>query len=119
DLKGKEGKVVTCTATVSGVRGDVDVTVTSVSGNTIRYSVQPNKDAPPEVVQSFLESQLSSELESQVGQKPDSVKCPGDLLGKVGETVTCTASVDGDSVPIEVKVTSVEGLKVAFSFKVK
>ncbi len=119
ELKGKEGEVLTCTTTVSGVRGQVDVAVTSVSGSTIRYNVQPNRDAAPEVLQSYVESQLSNQLEAKARQKPDSVQCPGDLLGKVGETMTCTASVDGDSAPIEVKVAKVEGLKVAFGFTVK
>ncbi len=76
-------------------------------------------NATPTVAQSNVESQISTQLAATVGQTPDSVTCPGDLKGTVGNTMTCTLTAGGQSHPVAVKVTSVDGLTVHFDIEVK
>lgn len=119
DLKGKVGTQITCTLTVSGVRGPVDVTVTSVNGRSVYFDIDVAKTGTPDVLQLFVESQISTQLAAKIGQKPDSVKCPGDLQGTVGNAITCTVTAAGESQDVEATVTSVEGLVVRFDITLK
>lgn len=77
------------------------------------------KNATPTVAKSNVESQVSQQLEAKVGQRPDSISCPGDLEGKVGTTMTCTLTDSGDSRPVDLTVTSVDGLTVNFDISVR
>ncbi|QDP97158.1 DUF4333 domain-containing protein [Microlunatus elymi] len=70
------------------------------------------------VSQADVENQISTQLQKQVGQKPDDVTCPGDLQGKVGTTMRCTLTAGDSKYGVNVKVTSVEGNKVLFNIKV-
>lgn len=72
----------------------------------------------PSVSQSQVEDKISTQLEAQVGQKPDSVDCPGDLEGEVGKTMDCTLTAGSDELGVSVKVTKVDGKKVDFDFQV-
>ena len=67
---------------------------------------------------SDVEDQISSQLESQVGQAPDKVDCPGDLEGKVDATMTCVLTAGSDTVDVTVTVTKVDGSDVSFDIKV-
>ena len=62
--------------------------------------------------------QISDQLAAQVGTAPDSVTCPGDLAAEVGTTMTCELTADGQSLPVTVTVTSVEGSTVNFDIQV-
>ncbi|MFW6600171.1 DUF4333 domain-containing protein [Propionibacteriaceae bacterium Y2011] len=73
---------------------------------------------PPTVSQADVEEQISTQLEKQVGTKPDQVTCPGDLTGEVGTTMTCTLTHEGQSLDVNVEVTEVEGSTVRFNIKV-
>ncbi|MGZ4446377.1 MAG: DUF4333 domain-containing protein [Nocardioides sp.] len=70
------------------------------------------------VAQSDVEDQISTQLEAQVGAKPDSVKCPGDLDAKVDTKMTCKLSVDGTEYDVTVTVTSVKDGKANFDIQV-
>lgn len=72
----------------------------------------------PAVSQSQVEDKISSGLEEQVGQKPDSVDCPGDLEGKVGASMDCTLTAGSDTLGVTVKVNEVDGDNVNFDFEV-
>jgi Domain of unknown function (DUF4333) len=65
-----------------------------------------------------VEDQISSQLESQVGQAPDKVDCPGDLEGKVDATMTCVLTAGTDTVDVTVTVTEVDGSDVKFDIQV-
>lgn len=67
-----------------------------------------------------LEKQVSDSLERSVGQKPDKITCPGDLVDpQVGSTTRCTLQAnDGSSIGVTVKVTSVQDSTVRFDIKV-
>jgi hypothetical protein len=56
-----------------------------------------------------VQNTVSSNLEKNLGQKPDSVTCPSDLKGKVGATLDCQAKTAGVSFTVSLKVTSVDG----------
>ena len=70
------------------------------------------------VTSSDVETQISSELEKQVGQAPDSVDCPNDLDAEVGAEERCTLTVDGNDYGVSVKVTKVDGSDVSFDISV-
>ncbi|MGH3351378.1 MAG: DUF4333 domain-containing protein [Nocardioides sp.] len=72
----------------------------------------------PTVSKEDLEQTVSDQLEAQVGQKPDKIDCPEDLTGKVGETMKCTLTAGSDELPVQVKVTGVDGTDVKFSAEV-
>lgn len=72
----------------------------------------------PSVSQSKVEDQISTQLETQVGQKPDAVDCPGDLTGKVGEKMTCELTAGSDKLDVAVDVTAVDGKQVKFDIQV-
>lgn len=65
-----------------------------------------------------LEKQVSSSLEKTVGQKPDSVTCPDELKGEVGEKVRCTLTSGTTTYGLTATVTAVEGKDVKFDIKV-
>lgn len=54
-------------------------------------------------------SQISSKVNDQSGQKPDSVSCPDDLNATVGATLNCALKEGGQTYVVNVTVTSVDG----------
>ncbi len=62
--------------------------------------------------------QISTQLESQVGQAPEKVECPEDLKAEKDATLTCTLTDGSDSYGVKVTVTSVDGDNVKFDIKV-
>ena len=67
---------------------------------------------------SDVEKQISSELEKQIGQAPDSVNCPNDLKAEKGAEERCTLTADGEDYGVSVKVTKVDGSDVSFDISV-
>lgn len=70
------------------------------------------------VDQSEVETQIADSLEEQVGQRPDSIECPGDLDSEVGATMRCTLTEGDTKIGVNVEVTDVEGNKASFDIKV-
>ena len=70
------------------------------------------------VSQDEVESEVSSLIAQQVGEKPKSVDCPEDLKAEKGEKIRCKVSAGGQDVNAEVTVTSVDGDKANFSVEV-
>ncbi len=52
---------------------NVNVTVTSVEGSNVKFDMVETVD------KNQVASQISNKLAQQVGKKPDSVTCPGNL----------------------------------------
>ena len=65
-----------------------------------------------------VEQQISQQMAAQVGESPDSVTCPGDLPAEVGAKLECTLTEAGESLPVTVTVTSIEGSTVNFDIQV-
>ena len=57
-------------------------------------------------------------LEKEVGQRPDRIDCPGNLDGKIGETMRCTLTAGTDELGLTVTVTEIEGTTVNFDIEV-
>lgn len=72
----------------------------------------------PKVAKADVEQQISTKLTEQVGTTPEKIECPSDLEGKVGTTMTCTLTHQGQSLDVTVNVTSVENKTVNFDIKV-
>ena len=83
-LEGKVGAVAYCDLDAGGVQLRRMVEVTNVE------ELMMNFDVLPVLTQAQVESSLLDELESQVGQRPDSADCSGDLVGKPSNTVDFT-----------------------------
>ena len=59
------------------------------------------------------------ELESRVGQRPESADCSGDLEGKPGKTVDCTIVAGPETTPFTLTVTTVEGSTINYRYEPK
>lgn len=110
DLTAKVDATQDCHLTVGKQSADVRVTVTSVDGDNTKF------DAVPFVPGAKVADTIKSSLTSQ-GYNVDTVDCPGELMGKVGQTATCTAAPAKGGGKIEATVTKVDGLLVNFNYK--
>ena len=70
------------------------------------------------VSQEQVESRVSEQLTKQVGQKPDTISCPGDLKAEKGTTMRCKLTAGSDTLGLTVTVTSVDGSNVKFDIQV-
>lgn len=68
----------------------------------------------PVVDRADLEDDVASTLGEQSGTPPTDVRCPDDLTGEVGESVRCEVTGDSGDVPVEVRVTEVDGTDVSY-----
>jgi hypothetical protein len=64
-----------------------------------------------------LSDEISKQLTEQLNRAPESVTCPGDLKGEVGQTATCEFTENGDDYSVKVTVTKVEGDQVSFDIE--
>jgi hypothetical protein len=78
DLPANVGAQLNCTMKVKDQTFNVNVTVTSVNGNDVKFDMVETVD------KNQVASQISDKLTQQVGKKPDSVTCPDNLKGVVG-----------------------------------
>ena len=129
DLKGEQGQSIVCKATKGGEAFDVKVTVTSVSGDTINFSIERvggpatattarrhgHRVAPTVAGKSVAQSVLA-QLAAD-GKQVDEVSCP-DLPATVGASERCTLKAGADTYGVTVTVTSVQGTDVKFDIQV-
>ena len=73
DLPAKVGAQLNCTMTVKNQTLNVNVSVTSVNGNDVKFDMVETLD------KNQVAGILSNKLTQQVGRKPDSVTCPDNL----------------------------------------
>ncbi|MBV9515775.1 MAG: DUF4333 domain-containing protein [Mycobacteriaceae bacterium] len=109
NLKASVGATMDCQARDSGQTFPVTVKVTNVDGVNVHYDINFLNVDKGDVVQA-----ISNWAAPQLGHQPESVNCPGNLIGVVGVTMTCQLVDGGDTVPISVKVTSVDGTNVHY-----
>jgi Domain of unknown function (DUF4333) len=112
DLKAAVGAKLDCTMKIKDQTYSVNVTVTSVEGDTAKFDMVLTFDKKD------VAQQISDQLEQQNGKKPDSVSCPDNLKGVQGATLRCTLVDAGQTYGANVTVTSVEGSDVKFDIKV-
>ena len=65
-----------------------------------------------------MQQMISDQLTPQLGVRPDSVACPGELATDLGAAVTCQVTAGGDIHPVTVRVASVDGDGVNLSLQV-
>jgi hypothetical protein len=112
DLEAKVGAQLNCTMKVKNQTFNVNVTVTSVNGNDVKFDMVETVD------KNQVASVISDKLTQQVGKKPDSVTCPDNLKGVEGATLRCQLTDNGEKYGISVTVTNVDAGDVNFDFKV-
>lgn len=76
----------------------------------------------PTLEKSKVEQEIKNQLTAKVGAEGtksiESITCPGDLKGKVGETMTCDIKSKTGVYPTKVTVTKVENKVVSFDIEV-
>jgi hypothetical protein len=112
DLKATVGAKLDCNMKVKGQTYGVNVTVTSIEGDTAKF------DMVLAVDKKDVAQEISDQLEQQTGRKPDSVTCPDNLKSLAGATLRCTLVDAGQTYGVNVTVTSVDGTDVKFDIKV-
>lgn len=111
DLDAEVGATQDCHLDVDGDPADVRVRVTSVAGDRTEFEATPILTAE-RVAQTVMAALVEERFDV------DSVECAAELVGIVGEQVTCrVAPVQGRGV-VEVTVTAVTGLAVDFTYEV-
>ncbi len=112
DLTAKVGAQLNCTMKVKDQTFNVNVTVTSVNGNDVKFDMVETVDKDQ------VAKILSNKLTQQVGRKPDPVSCPDNLKGVEGATLRCELTDGGQKYGIAVTVTNVDAGDVSFDYKV-
>lgn len=112
-LDGKQGAEAHCDVTAGGVTLKRTVEVTEVNNLLMNFTVIP---VLPKVQ---VENSLLDQLEAQLGQRPDSADCSGDLEGKPGTSVDCAVVAGEENQDFTLTVTTVDGDTVNYSFEPK
>ncbi|MET7690772.1 DUF4333 domain-containing protein [Streptomyces sp. NPDC005483] len=72
----------------------------------------------PKMSAEKLATLVSEKLASTTGQPKPNISCPGDVVGKVGNTTRCKLTAnDGSTLGVTVTVTSVDGDQINFDFE--
>jgi uncharacterized protein DUF4333 len=111
-LDGKVGAVAYCDVSAGGASTRRTVTVDDVSGLSLKYGLIPV------LAEAVAASSLIFQLR-QTGQHPDTANCAGDLEGKVGNTVECTAVTAGQPQTYVLTVTAVHGDNITYKYALK
>jgi hypothetical protein len=111
DLPAKVGAQLNCEMKVKGQTRNVNVTVTSVNGNDVKFDMVETLD------KNRVASVISDKLTQQMGTKPDAVACPDNLKASVGATLRCQLTDGSRTYGVSVAVTSVDGDDVSFDIK--
>lgn len=72
----------------------------------------------PTIAKSDLESGVADSLQKRVGQRPDSVECPGPVKAVTGQTARCTLTVGSTRYGLTVTVTSYDHGRAAYDVQV-
>jgi len=112
DLPAKVGAQINCEMKVKESTYNVNVTVTSVNGDDVKFDMVETVDKKQ------VAQVISDKLFQQVGQRPDSVTCPDNLKGVEGATLRCQLADGTKKYGINVTVTTVDAGDVNFDFKV-
>jgi hypothetical protein len=111
DLPANVGAQINCEMKVSGETRNVNVTVTSVNGNDVKFDMTQTLD------KNQVASQISDKLTTPTGGKPDAVTCPDNLKAVVGATLRCQLTDGTQKYGVTVIVTRVDGDDVNFDMK--
>lgn len=102
-----------CTVTAEDIPVQREVTVNRVQGLLMDYSVLPVLSVDE------VAASLTDQLEQQLGARPETVECAGELQGKPGATTECTVTLGADTQDFVLTVNTVEGTNVNYGFAPK
>ena len=111
DLEGRTGATQRCRVQAGRDRTDLLAEVTSVDEGRVVLDTAPLV-APAEVAETLRTSLVRD------GYDVDTVVCAGELVGRQGEMMACTAEPSAGEGTVEVRVTRVTGLDVKFRYRV-
>jgi hypothetical protein len=109
-LEGKVGATAHCEVDAGGAKLRRTVEVNSVEG------LMMNFDVVPVLTREEVASSLLDEFERQLGRRPDSAQCAGNLEGQVGNTVDCTVVTGSETASFTLTVTTVSGGGINYSY---
>lgn len=109
-LEGKVGATAHCDVDAGGVKLRRTVEVNTVEG------LMMNFDVAPVLTKEEVASSLLDEFERQLGRRPDSAQCAGNLEGKAGNTVDCTVVSGEDVRSFTLTVITVSGGSINYSY---
>jgi hypothetical protein len=109
-LDGKVDNSTHCDVTAGGTTNKRTVVVTKVDGLMMYFNVLPVLE------KAQVESSLLDQLAKQLGSRPDSATCSGDLEGKVNNSITCTVVAGQETQDFKITVTSVNGDRIDFNY---
>jgi Domain of unknown function (DUF4333) len=112
DLDADVGAQVNCVMHVKKKTYGVNVTVTGVDGNGVKFNMVETVD------KSVIAHEISDKFAQQSGSRPDSVTCPEDLKGVEGATLRCQLTRAGTTVPVDLRVLSIYGGIVRFDIQI-
>lgn len=112
DLVAKVGAQLNCEMKAGGLTYNVNVTVTSVNGNDVKFDMVETVD------KNQVAKTISDKVTPQLGTKPESVTCPENLKGVEGATLRCQLTTSGKNYGVNVTVTGVDGGTVNYHFEV-
>jgi len=112
-LEGTKGAEAHCAVTTGSATLNRTVAVTKVDGLLMNFTLIPV------LPKRQVEDSLGDQLESQLGQRPDSVDCAGDLEGKAGNTVDCLVVAGDESQDFTLTVTGVRGDRINYNYAPK
>jgi hypothetical protein len=114
DLEAEVGKTVRCEFTVEGQPVDAVAKVTSIQGDQANFDI--TTEARP-VAKALLEKKVSDQVTQQAGVAVESAECAGDLAPQVDASTTCKVTGGGESLDLDVTVTSVDGGAVNYQLQ--
>ncbi|WP_214407764.1 DUF4333 domain-containing protein [Pseudonocardia lacus] len=106
DLPAEIGKSVRCEFVVDGQPVDAIATVTSIQGDQANFDI--TTEARP-IAKALLDEKIAEQVAQELQTQVDGADCSGDLAAEVGKSVTCTVTGGGESIDLNVSVTSVDG----------
>lgn len=112
-LEGRKGLETRCNVTDGSATVSRIVQVTKVDGFSMEFALVP---ILPKL---DLANSLMDQLTPNLGRRPDSAVCAGDLEGKPGNTVDCTVTAGPRSEVFALTVTNVEQGTIHYSFVMK
>jgi Domain of unknown function (DUF4333) len=108
NLLAKVGAQLNCTMNAKNQTYNVNVTVTSVSGTSVKYDMVETVDKDK------VAGVISTKVTPLLGVTPDSVTCPENLKGVEGATLRCLVNTGGKTYGAQVTVTNVDAGDVSF-----
>ncbi|MEU4670593.1 DUF4333 domain-containing protein [Amycolatopsis sp. NPDC023774] len=92
--------------------------VVAVCGIALVAGCPAHVEVQRKVAKADLEQGIADALQRSIGQRPDSVTCPGSIDAKVGQQMRCELSAGTTRAGLTATVNTVNGSDVRYSVKV-